>query len=70
MSEHEGGLGGLGGLLDKAKGLVTPENIDKAKELATDERIDQAAAAIEKVTPDAVDSKVRMLAEKAKELND
>jgi len=58
MSENKGGLGGLGGF------------VEKAKEALTDERIDQAARLVKGRTSDSVDKHVDTVAEKAKKLND
>ena len=43
--------------------------LNKAKELATDERIDQVSEQLQKLTPDAVDDKIRSVAEQAKKHN-
>jgi DNA-binding MurR/RpiR family transcriptional regulator len=43
--------------------------IDKAKEMLTDERIDQVAGAIKDKTPDNIDTIVDQVAAKGKEFN-
>lgn len=71
-------MAGLDDLVNKAKDLVSGDKgtkggsesiIDKVKKVATDERIDQVSEQIQKVTPDAIDSKVQGLAEQAKKFN-
>lgn len=57
------------GLFDKAKDMATdPENIEKAKELLTDENVDAATDKLKEVAPDQADGVIDGLADKAKEL--
>ncbi|AEG44418.1 hypothetical protein [Isoptericola variabilis] len=63
-------MSGLGDMLDKAKGLATPENIEKVKSLATDENVDTVADKIKEFAPDRVDGLVDKAADQAKRLND
>ncbi len=58
MSENTNAEGGLGGLVDKAKGLLS------------DDVIDTVAEKVKAITPDSIDAKVDMVADKAKGLND
>jgi len=57
MAGTPGKPSGLDGLIRKAKGLATDENLDKAAE------------AVKKVTPDSVDRHVDSAAEQAKKHN-
>ncbi len=49
---------------------VTSGIVDKAKELLTDENVAKVAEKIKEFTPDSVDSIVDKVADKAQELND
>ncbi|NLF04814.1 MAG: hypothetical protein GX593_07450 [Actinomycetales bacterium] len=59
-------------IFDKAKDAVGGVDglLDKAKDLATDENIDKVAEGIKQHTPDQIDTVVDSLADKAKQAND
>jgi hypothetical protein len=57
------------GLFDKAKDMATdPENVERAKKLLTDENVDAAAEKLKDIAPDQVDGAIDGLADKAKKL--
>lgn len=56
------------GLFDKARDMATdPENVEKAKELLTDENVDAATEKLKDIAPDQADGAIDGLADKAKE---